>query len=432
MLALRWGRAQAVAVAVALSWASPTAADSGALFGESARAASLADSVVARPGDTSAIYFNPAGVADVDRPTLVLLGHAGNQRYRFARFGELGRVTDRPVTGYGFSIASPIPGPPWLNRVRLGASVQIPGQTIIAVSAPVRRDEPYSFYYGDRTERTAATFALAVELPWTINVGAAVTLTPTLIAPTDVGFDANRGATVDEGVFVRQDRDLRLEPAFIAGVRVQPLDELALGLVWRQGGSTRARGTFDVRAGAIRVTDVYSFNSLIAPMELALGVVAWPLANVSISLDATWARWSEFRTIYDEAPVPGFSDVVDLRAAVEWTAHRSLSARLGYAFLPSPAPEQTGRQNLLDANRHEIAFGLGLDLEPLTGFALQIDLTARFHVMEEQRATKDPAAFTGTIDNLGYPGFTARGSFEQVLLSLVLPLGESIRAEAEE
>jgi len=421
----------ALALVTAWSHVSSAAADSGALFGESARAASLADSVVARPGDTSAIFFNPAGVADLDRPTLVLLGHAGLSRYRFARTGELGASSDRAVTGYGLSIASPLPGPNWLHRVHLAASVQLPGRTIIGVNAPVRRDEPYAFYYGDRTERTAATFALSVELPYRINIGAAVTVMPSLLAPTAVGFDANRGETVDEGVFISQDRDLRLEPALIAGVRYQPIDEVAVGLVWRQGGSTRASGTFDVRAGAIRVADEYNFNSIIAPMELALGVAVWPVPNVSISLDATWARWSEFRTIHDEAPEPGFSDVVDLRAGVEWTAHRALRARLGYAFLPSPAPEQSGRHNLLDAHRHELAFGLGLDLEALVSFALRIDLAARFHIMHEQTATKDPGALVGTIDNLGYPGFSSRGSFEQILLSLTFPLGDPMRPEPQ-
>ncbi|MBX3268782.1 MAG: hypothetical protein KF729_00890 [Sandaracinaceae bacterium] len=421
------------ALALLLAWASPARADSGAAFGESARAASLASSVLARPGDTSAIYFNPAGVADVDRPTLTLLGHAGFHRQRFARTGELGDVEDRAVTGYGVSVVAPLPGPPWLRRVRLGGSVHLPGETIIGVDAPVRRDAPVSLFYGNRTERTAVTFAASALLPWTIRIGVAVTVTPTLFAPTSVGFDANRGATVDEGVAIAQQRDLTLEPSVIVGARAQPLDELAIGLVFRQGGATRANGTFDIRAGAIRVLDEYSFYSLIAPMEVGLGVAVWPLPTVSISLDATWARWSTFRTIHDEAPDPGLSDTVELRAGLEWSAHRALAARLGYAFLPSPVPEQTGFHNLLDAHRHEVAFGVGLDLEPLTGFALRIDLAARFHAMHEQEATKAPGAFAGApIDNLGYPGFSARGSFQQLSLSLTFGLGDRVSVEDDD
>jgi len=418
---------RALVVAAVLWVASPAAADSGAFLGESARAASLASSVVARPGDTSAIYFNPGALADLDRPTLTLYGHVGHHRQRFARTGEIGETTDRLVAGYGLSVAAPLPGPPWLRRVRLGASVHLPGDTIIGIEAPVFADAPQAFYYGNRTERTAATFALSVRLPWTLRVGVAVTLTPTLFAPTAVAFDARRGESVDEGVLLSQQRDLRLEPAFLAGARVSPIEELSIGLVFRQGGATRANGTFDVQAGSIVVSDRYDFYSLIAPMELALGVAVFATPTLSLSLDAIWARWSEFRTIHDEAPEPGFSDVVDLRAGVEWAAHRALRVRLGYAFLPSPAPEQTGRHNLLDAHRHEVAFGLGLDLEPLTGFAMRIDLAARLHAMHRQEATKAPV--TGAVSNRGYPGLTARGSLEQVSMSVTFALDDPVEVE---
>jgi len=416
-----------LAIAAVLAVAAPAAADSGAFLGESARATSLASSVVARPGDTSAIYFNPGALADLDRPTLAVYGHVGHHQHRFARTGELGDTTDRLVAGYGLSVAAPLPGPPWLRRVRLGASVHLPGDTIIGVDAPVFSDAPQAIYYGNRTERTAATFALSVLLPWTLRVGVAVSLTPTLFAPTSVAFDAGRGETVDEGVLVSQQRDLRLEPVFLAGARVQPIDELSIGLVFRQGGATRANGTFDVQAGAIVAAGRYDFYSLLAPMELALGVAVFASPELSLSLDAIWARWSEFRTIHDEAPEPGFDDVVDLRAGVEWTAHRAVRLRLGYAFLPSPVPEQTGRHNLLDAHRHEVAFGLGLDLEPLTGFAMRIDLAARFHAMHRQEATKAPAS--GAVTNRGYPGFTARGSMEQLSMSVTFALDDPVEVD---
>jgi hypothetical protein len=204
--------------------------------------------------------------------------------------------------------------------------------------------------------------------------------------------------------------------------------------VWRQGGATEASGTFDIRAGAVRVVDEYRFYDLLAPEEVALGVAAWPVPTVSVSVDATWARWSQYRTIHGEDPEPGFSDVVDVRAGAEWTAHRAMRVRAGYAFLPSPVPEQTGRHNFLDAHRHQITFGAGLDLEALAGFPLRVDLAFRFQVLHTQHATKDAATLpdaapgvTGvTIANLGYPGFTARGSVSQATLSLTFPLGERV------
>ncbi len=420
---------RAIVLAAVLAMASHARADSGAMLGETARTASRASSVVARPGDTSAIYFNPAGVADLDRPVLALYGHVGNRQLWFARDGELGWSRRRAISGYGVSLVARLPGPEWLRRVRLGGSVHIPGTNVISVIAPVREDTPVEPYYGGRTDRTAATVALAVELPYGLRLGASVSVTANLVAPTHVGFDARRGEDVDAGVVIDQQRDLTLTPSFVVGARWQVVDELAFGLVWRQGGATRASGTFDIEAGAIDVMDSYQFYDLLAPEEVALGACVTPIRELSLSLDLIWGRWSEYRTIHDEVPGIPFSDVLDVRAGADLRAHESLRVRLGYAFLPSPVPEQRGRDNFLDAHRHEIAFGLGLDLEPLSRVPLRIDLALRFHVQHEQSAHKDLALLPDasstagqTIDNLGYPGFRSRGSFAQVALALTLAL----------
>ena len=60
---------------------------------------------------------------------------------------------------------------------------------------------------------------------------------------------------------------------------------------------------------------------------------------------------------------------------------------------------------------------------------LRVDLAARCHAMHLQQARKSPAAFSGVIDNLGYPGFSSRGSFEQVSLSLTFGLGDRVSVE---
>ena len=429
-----------LALLALLALASSARADSGAYLGESARAMSLADALVARPGDTSAIYFNPAGIADLERPTLSLYGHLGNRQVRFARSGEVGATSRRVISGYGVSLVARLPGLEWLQRVRIGGSVHLPGTNIIRVLAPVRSDVPIEPYYGGRTDRTAVTVALGVEFPYGLRLGAALSVTANLVAPTSVGFDASRGEDVDDGVIIAQDRDLTLTPSFVIGARWQIIPELALGLVWRQGGATRASGTFDIRAGSIEVLDEYRFYDLLAPEEAALGVAVTPIPALSLSLDLTWGRWSDYRTIHEELPDPLFCDVLDVRAGAEWRAHESLRVRLGYGFLPSPVPEQVALHNFVDSHRHELAFGLGLDLEPLARVPVTIDLALRFHAQHRQRATKDPARLGDaspdtlgqTLENLGYPGFSSRGSVAQVALAITVRLDGTPSAARED
>jgi hypothetical protein len=398
-------------------------ADSGALFGESPRTVSLADAVVGRPGDTSAIFYNPAGIGDVARPTLVLLGHFGARQIHFARDGEPGTSDTRITGGYGLSLVAALPGPDWLSRLRIGAAVQLPGESVITVIAPPRRDTPIEPWYGDRLDRTAVSVAFGYEIPYGLRLGVGISVFPSLIAPTIVGYDAHRGEDVDDGVIVNQTRDLTLDFSFSLGARWQIVPEVGVGLAWRQGGATRASGEFTILAGSIAVVDRYQFYDFSSPEEVALGVVVQPLEALSVSLDLTWGRWSTYRTIHDELPDPGFSDVIDVRVGAEYLAAHGIALRGGYAFLPSPVPEQIGLHNFLDAHRHEIAFGMGVNLEESAHVPVRIDLALRYHVQHEQRATKDivydadTSALGVTIDNLGYPGFRSRGSFGQVSLS---------------
>ncbi|MCC6872906.1 MAG: hypothetical protein IT378_01255, partial [Sandaracinaceae bacterium] len=204
---------------LALLLAASARADHGAAYGESSRAAALASSVVARPGDTSAIHFNPAGVGDIDRPTLAIYGHAGVLSRWVARTGELGPLERRGVYGWGVSIASPLPGPAWLRRVRLGGAIHVPGDRIIHVLAPVRGDTPSAPFYDDRTQRTSATFALGLDLPWNLRFGVAVSVHPNLVAPTYVTFDPSRGEDVDAGVAIEQGRRLTLDASFALGAQ---------------------------------------------------------------------------------------------------------------------------------------------------------------------------------------------------------------------
>jgi hypothetical protein len=88
---------------------------------------------------------------------------------------------------------------------------------------------------------------------------------------------------------------------------------------------------------------------------------------------------------------PGFHDTVVPRLGVEWTRPGSakLSARLGYAFLMSPAPEMRGQQSFLDNHRHIVGLGFGLALSGK--IPLHVDLFVQLHHLMPRRHVKDPA-----------------------------------------
>jgi long-chain fatty acid transport protein len=406
-------------------------ADGGAHDGESARAAALADAVTARAGDTSAIGINPAGIADVDRTTITLLGHAAYFHLNWSRPGEAATTSERGIGGYGVSLIVPLPGPDWLRRVHLGAAVNVPSSGIITVEAPTRDDIPEAPMYGSRLERTAASFALGIALPAGIDIGIGVTVAPTLLAPTAVSYDASRGETVDDGVIVRLDRDVQFGAAMLVGIRYEPVPQFAVGLVYRQGVTLRAAGPVNLRAGSVLANDPLDFTDVFSPDEVALGLAFTPTPELSFSTDATWSNWSGYRTIHDEVPNPRFRDTVSLRGSIEYVVDRWAALRVGYAWEPTPVPPQVAVSSYLDADRHILTGGLGIDLEPLTRAPLHIDLYFRGHILDGIGFTKDRDALGDSrplvpgqqIDALGFPSVSAGITYFQAGLSMTLALG---------
>jgi long-chain fatty acid transport protein len=121
------------------------------------------------------------------------------------------------------------------------------------------------------------------------------------------------------------------------------------------------------------------------------------------------------------AQPPRFHDTVELHVAtaleLELTRAARAELRAGYAFVPSPVPDQSGPDNLLDNARHRFGVGYGLTLRrPLPPLGLDAALTLDQLVPRISRKATDVAP-----NNAGAPTLTTRGR------SLGLSLGLTVR-----
>ncbi|HEX2876056.1 MAG TPA: hypothetical protein VHP33_32620 [Polyangiaceae bacterium] len=121
------------------------------------------------------------------------------------------------------------------------------------------------------------------------------------------------------------------------------------------------------------------------------------------------------------AEPPHFHDTVELHVAstlgLELTRAAQAELRAGYAFVPSPVPDQSGRDNLLDNARHRFGLGYGVTLDaPLPPLRLDAAFTLDELVPRTSRKAADVAP-----ENAGAPSLTSRGR------SVGLSLGLTVR-----
>lgn len=413
----------------------PARATAGTAFGETSRAAALANAVSARPGDAGTMLLNPAGLADVRLPTFVVVAGFGRFEQWFARTAEAAEDRSRAFGSFGLAVATPLPGPAWLRRVRLGVALDLPFEHVLRVAVPVRLDQPSSPLYDGRPERMSAIGAFAIELTDHFRVGMGLQMTPSLDTPTEVTYVAGRDKSVDKSVEVRLDRDLALEVSPFFGLRAQPTDTTAVALVYREASSSRARGSQRTVAGGIVADDPIDFFQLWDPPELVLGG-AWSFSpKWSVSVDFTLHEWSKTLSGFGQPLDQPYRDTASLRAGLEWHARPWLFARAGWAVEPTPVHEQVGATNHAAPSTITLAGGAGLDLRRLVDWPVLVDLHVRGRFGAQQSAHKDPGALPDAnadlpskqIDNLGFPGFRANASAVQLGVTLTLLLGHGAR-----
>jgi hypothetical protein len=416
-------RGAALALLLLTSRAHATAATS---FAEAPRVAGLANAVIARPGDAASMFLNPAGLGDVSEPEVVLGASYDSLSQWFARTNEPQENMGRSFGSFSVAAATPLPGPWWLERVKVGIALDTPAQYILSVNIPERMDTPSSPVYDAGPNRITMIGALGLDILPQLKLGAGVNITPSLTTPTTVTFVPGKTPIVQDDVSVSLDRSLPLSAAPFAGVRAQPLPFLGFALVYRSSAVSHVGGEQSTTAGPIVADSLVDYLIFWSPNQVAFGGAVGPFRHLSLSVDGTWSEWSSFKSSFDQAALPAFHDTVSVMAGLEWEAQRWLTVRGGGGYEPSPISSQTADSNYLGAGTTVLALGAGVDLRPLVRFPMRIDAHVRGRFGAEETATKDASSLTDAdsttrgkqIDNLGYPGFASQSTLYQVGLSL--------------
>lgn len=426
-----------MAIAMMLTFAPIARANPLDSFGYGSRSAALGGAVTADVEDVSANYYNPAGLVRGERLRLEI----GYMRALHALAVD-GRDNDvDPLGGILGGVVAPGRAGP--IRFALGIGLHLNDERISRTRS-LPQNQPRWELYDNRTHRIFLAAHLAIQPFRWLSIGGGISFMAATRGSVAIGGDVSLLMPDDETYLRhRVDSDLTSVRYPQLGIQIAPDERWSFGLAYRGEFQLRleleATLEGEIIAGradnpdATRIPGYFhlisdSVNAFL-PQQIALGVAWRPVPRVRVGVDVTWIDWSAYRNptaltevelridvppgfpgievpagVRGTTPIPPrFVDRLVPRVGVEVRAiclrHVALDVRGGYVFEASPAPDQTGDTNFMDADRHVLSLGLGLLLRRPArwlGADIAIDVHVQ-HILFDERLVRK----TSPIDAIG-------------------------------
>lgn len=352
-------------------------------LGLGSRAVSLGGAQTALADDFSATFYNPGGLAAAAGSNVTVGCVWAKPWLHWREKDGPEERADLLATGASYlgltTHLSHLTGFPQLDPWTLGLCIYVPLERVLFTDIPPESSEKRFLFYLDNTQVLALLAGIGWKIaPW-LSVGMSGHFLADLRAPNEAVAEIDLSTVLpylaglgdlQNRVRPRIMRDAELKVAPIAGIRVRPTEWLLLGLTYRGRLYGETVGTQDI---LLRFTDFSNPSSsslqtaILAdihyvhywkPNQISLGAAFLP-GRLSVSLDLTWADWSDFVDSMWYRPSPPFRDTWTPRIGIEYRFGNGLAVRGGYAFQKSPVPEQTGSSNYMDCDRHILSCGAG-------------------------------------------------------------------------
>ncbi|MFO0548494.1 MAG: hypothetical protein U0271_08915 [Polyangiaceae bacterium] len=417
-------------------------------YGYGSRATAMGGALVADTDDFSANYYNPAGIVD-DTGIRVGLGY-------FYAENNL-RVNDlssgvKASHGVFFGIAAS--GNFFGLPIGLGIATHVPDEGLSRLTA-LRQDVPRWELYDNRSSVLYLAANLAIRPVDFLELGGGISFLASTRGRFEISGVADLLFPYNSQLRHEVDVDLTSVRYPQAGVLVHLSPAASMGVTYR--GQTaidlRLNGKLDttIEAAGFEVPLTYELQArtiqAFLPQQVVLGTSLRPYPPLHINIDFTWVNWGAYEnptartiaTLEAEIPpqfpieLPGelrqtqlepidFSDRIVPRIGVEWyppgldgrTGQNVIKVpiRAGYVFEKSPIPPQTGKTNFVDADRHTISFGVGIEVPVIH---LSFDVHGALSILPERITLKtSPADLTGDYRAAGEManiGATLTGDF---------------------
>ena len=443
----------AIAVLALTAAAQPVRASVFELFGAGARGVALGGALAASAEGPDATFYNPAALAFA-RSQSVSIGMAATSmqlRVHLARpicqdaadrcsAASGGAATARyepllPSGGSHLQLGWNGRHPTLAGgRVAFGFALTLPSRGLIHLSGPDAR-QPHFPLLESLADRISVRFATGVRVHQRVSLGLGVQILASLGSVIDASLDPAGQRLEPAAVTISLQPTVRMT----AGVLVEPIDGLRLGLGVRQEMAMHSRIPSQLRLGSlVGANMLVAQDTLFSPWTFELGAAWRGLGGrLGVMAGLRVALWSALpdpspRVVIDvgggAAGQLGLDDLADVgtrRGAtppnanttvspslgVEALLHPRWTARLGYGYRPAALPRAIDATNLLDNPVHAIGvgceLGLGAALAAADGVPPQhrafVQVAAQLQIWPRQAVYKtDPEDVEGNLDHGGW------------------------------
>ena len=398
----------AILAALGLLLSSKAFAGNVDTYGIGAKATSLGGAYTAWADDPFALYYNPAGLAQINKPEVTLgfenvkpfltvnslsvnnpnyqetLNRTGFQPsgvyplYPYYKGGNsFGSFTDNSATMTipNFGIALPVS-----KKLTLGFGVYVPyGLSISFTNSPFN---PISFSsYKSWYYREVFAFGAGYKITDNLFIGGAINIGTTQSGVERYVWGSNfiPNSPPTPPTITNQYYALRTNLAddhnfsWNLGVMYKPTDWLTLGATYRSMTHTNLSGTYQLQTpnGTQQGSTSTSVN---APDQLQIGVNIKPSEKVRFEVDYLWTDWSVVNA-YDVFFTPSvlgqsnapfqrhWNNTNTFKFGIEYKPIEMLALRGGFYYDPTPIPDSTFDAQWPDANKYMFTGGVGLNFK---------------------------------------------------------------------
>lgn len=369
-------------------------------FGFGGRAIAMGGAVAASSSDYAAMFYNPAGLAFAEGPTLGAGFLYGSPDLRIN--GDKQDVD--PIRAFQVGGSLPLGSSKYLGRITLAVAAHIPTSTAITLGAedPVK---PHFVLYSIDPQRTAIYMGGSVRILPSLSIGGGVSML--------VEAELNMNLSLLSSSFITHHSPTKYNFDPIFGIKFKPTNSLALAAVYRESKTASLKPELKIFVGdeqilpTVTIFNQYNYE----PREVVLAAMYSLRDRLIVEVDVTWMDYSNYQVStpkyeFEEEvpdwvktllsmnnfPDPEFKDIFVPRLGSEFIVNKYFTLRGGYYYQASPVPDQRGITNYADADKHVISIGGGVKafLPPtILEKPIHIDFVFQAQILESRSVVKD-------------------------------------------